>query len=144
MKHTNENENGSIKCRICGNRFGNKYDFMNHRKKEHLFSVAFCTNNMNGNCPFSADMCWWKHNENINQNIECYLCGKTFDCKSTLMLHRKREHLTTIRTCKLFEELKCRFDEKECWFKHEGAKKESNKSSFQEAPKKKEPPIVNQ
>ena len=144
-KHsTRSPQDNNIKCRHCGSEFQNKWDLMNHRKKEHLNSVAACRNNSNGNCTYSADLCWWKHNENIKQNIECFVCGEMFDCRSSMMMHRKISHASIITACKLFEEQKCRFEDKSCWFTHKNNKNEENESVFRHVLKKTEPPIKSQ
>ena len=144
LKHKtgSSSDNDEIKCRNCGKSFRNKSELMYHRKREHLSSVASCRNHANGNCTYSSDLCWWKHSDDNEQSIKCYVCGETFDCKSNMMKHRKIAHSSIIVPCNKFNEKKCRFNDNSCWFKHQDDEKDLNKSSvFQNAPKKKEPPI---
>ena len=146
IKHTlNANIDGFIKCRNCGMQFKTKRDLMNHRKKEHSSSVAPCRNYINKTCSFSAELCWWNHAENKNDNIECFVCGITFEHKSSLMKHRKLKHASIVKSCVQYKEMKCRYDDISCWFKHKEEEQDVDTSSvFQNASKKKEPPIQNQ
>ena len=43
---------------------------MNHRKLMHIQTVALCKNKLEGNCNFTADMCWWNHEETQNNHVE--------------------------------------------------------------------------
>ena len=140
-----------IKCRICGESCKTKWHLMNHRKKEHISSVALCRNNLSGKCNFTADLCWWNHAEQTDDNIGCFVCGENFDSRSSMMVHRKLQHERFVKMCNQFEEKICRFDAKSCWFKHGEDETEVNESNeknidsdFQLVSKKKEPPIKNQ
>ena len=153
LKHTinMSKQEDAIKCRICGETFKTKWHLMNHRKKDHMFSVALCRNNLSGKCNFTADLCWWNHAERTDDHIGCFVCGENFDNRSSLMVHRKLQHARIVKMCNKFEEMKCSFDAKSCWFKHgeeENVANESNEknidSVFQNVPKKKEPPIKTQ
>ena len=58
----------------------NKRRFMNHRKREHGWTVALCRKNIAGECPFSEDACWWNHDQrekNSSEIINCFICGLT-------------------------------------------------------------------
>ena len=92
-----------------------------HRKSNHPFTVAFCSKFAEGTCHFTADSCWWNHTEkeNINKNVQCFICSKTFDSKSEMMCHRKKNHSNIVRQCNLFLERRCRFQNDYCWFKHD-------------------------
>ena len=78
-----------------------------------------------------------------------------------MMSHRKKEHKMIIKNCNEFLRNNCRFQNEMCWYKHEvvnkesdmenNAEKETNDKSkngdngdsvFQQASKKKEPPLV--
>ena len=145
VKHTVEQ---GIKCRNCGRNFKTKPDLMVHRKMDHLHTVAPCRKNRD--CVFSADDCWWKHStvkENIIK-IECYFCENTFETKTKVMMHRKLEHLKTVKLCTNFMDKKCNFTEETCWFKHRENEeyfksnlKESNQSVFRDGPNKQKPPL---
>ena len=146
IKHTPQsNIDEMIKCRNCGIQFKRKKDLMNHRKREHFNSVAPCRNYRNKNCPFSAELCWWNHAENQEQKIECFICGESFENKSSMMSHRKSEHSSMVKLCNQSKEMNCRFEAKSCWFKHEEDENDTNTSSvFQSVSRKKEPPIHSQ
>ena len=93
-------------------------------------------------------MCWWNHEikERRNEVTDCFVCNKTFSTKSTLMLHRKTYHSDIVRNCTDFSEVKCKFKEDSCWYKH--VKKNSNidefDSGFQNVKENLEPPLRNQ
>ena len=144
FKHSNgttENNQG-FKCRTCGSNFPIWAELMDHRKTKHLSSVAYCGKNANGICNYTSELCWWKHIENSDQSIECYVCGKMFDCKSNMMTHRKKVHAETIKPCYQYFEKKCRFDGESCWFIHVNVQKSNDGPSvFRNAPQKKEPPL---
>ena len=64
LKHTTYDKDKrfhDIKCKNCGEQFGNKRNLMNHRKSNHSNTVAPCRNNLVGKCTFTDEMCWWKH-----------------------------------------------------------------------------------
>ena len=111
---------------------------MVHRKNNHLATVAYCRNLAEGNCSFTADSCWWNHaeRENIKENVQCFICGKTFDCKSEMMGHRKKKHSSIVQQCTQFLKGSCRFQNKFCWYKHnietENEKSESPEDVFHE------------
>ena len=60
LKHAKES---LIECRYCGEHFNEKWSFMNHRKSKHLNTVAPCQKYREGNCSFSKEMCWWRHED---------------------------------------------------------------------------------
>ena len=47
---------------------------MEHKKNEHQKSISECRNDKNGWCQFSAEKCWYKHEElsfdNQDQNSQ--------------------------------------------------------------------------
>ena len=47
-----------------------------------------------------------------------YLCQKQFETKRTLMIHRKKEHITAVKNCNKFPENNCRYSNEDCWFIH--------------------------
>ena len=153
LKHTNGNQ---VKCRICGESFDTKWEFMNHRKAKHITRVAQCKNYIAEKCNFSALKCWWKHEErqeNCEERFDCFLCNETFKSKMELMTHRKKKHLNMIRQCQQFYQNSCRYTEESCWFKHETEERDTDKqgggneklinsdSVFREVPANKKPPI---
>lgn len=110
-----------IKCRICGNDFKDKRHLMLHRKKEHASLVAPCRKFSENSCPYLEESCFWTHSEKRvldENNIACIICGKSFKSKTELMIHRKKEHINTVRECDKFKEGRCGFTENFCWFKH--------------------------
>ena len=111
----------SIVCRNCGEQFSSKWNLMTHRKSKHTSNIAYCRNYMAGRCDFNAEMCWWNHSEvesNIDEIINCFICNRTFESKTEMMKHRKREHIEVIRPCRLYQNKSCRFVNDACWFKH--------------------------
>ena len=111
-----------IVCKNCGESFLEKWSLMRHRKDEHPHTVAHCRNEMDGKCSFTAKMCWWNHEVNKDiqpENIKCFVCNETFESKSTMMKHRKRNHPGLVRKCSLFTQNNCKFENDACWFIHE-------------------------
>ena len=52
---------------------------MNHRKIMYIKTVALCRN-----CNFTAEICWWNHEETQNNHvvkIACYICNESFSSK---------------------------------------------------------------
>ena len=121
LKHT---PIGRMKCRNCGKEFNSKPNLMIHRKSEHSNTVAQCRKNQTGECNYSAEMCWWSHNENVVLNIKCYFCESRFDSRTAVMLHRKKEHAKTVKPCSKFQDSNCSFTDEVCWFQH--YRKDSN------------------
>ena len=138
---------------------------MNHRKLMHIQTVALCKNKLEGNCNFTAEKCWWNHEESQNKKvleIACYICDETFSSKTKMMIHRKSYHPRVVRKCTNFSENNCKFLGSSCWFIHEEVEEmeieeeceerkedmcEEMKESvpvFQNASGKKKPPIVKQ
>ena len=119
LKHRKVEADGMIHCNSCGEGFRTKWDLMNHRKSLHSETVANCRNFMNGNCPYSDEMCWWNHNKKQNESIKCYICSNTFENKTLLMSHRKINHGQLVKHCSQFQQNNCRFRSQACWFKHD-------------------------
>lgn len=157
LKHTREEfvRGSTIKCYICGEQFNTKANLMYHRKSKHTRTVAFCRNKLDENCPYADNMCWWKHDGEMNEIIECYNCDKTFETRTDMMNHRKTDHKSIIKYCSRFKDGNCRFKSEACWFQHEERndhsrtesnqtqEKETNKDSeqvFQKASKNLKPP----
>ena len=88
-----------IQCRICGEEFIEKWNLMKHRKESHITAVGPCRKLVDGNCNFTSESCWWNHAENISENVQCFICNKTFDNKTDMMGHRKKNHSSIIQKC---------------------------------------------
>ena len=156
--HANKNP---IRCRICGETLQSKADLMNHRKTEHIETVAICKNIIkDGYCTFSNQGCWWNHQKQpeneirIEGSLKCYTCNETFNARATLMVHKKEKHRHLVRGCNLFIDDKCPYNDSKCWFIHEETfvqgdnkeeeekeEQETNKSVFQNVQENLEPPI---
>ena len=54
-----------------------------------------------------------------NNCIRCRICGETFETKSNLMIHRKKEHVKTVAKCQNYPKGECRFSSKTCWWIHD-------------------------
>ena len=112
-----------IRCRICGETCTSKGRLMQHRKKEHIETVAFCRKNLIGTCVFSSSGCYWNHGAQPDitkdgQLFKCYICSKAFSDKRYMMTHKKKEHIESVRYCNLFLDGKCPFKDESCWFRH--------------------------
>ena len=157
LKHVRRvvlNEN-LIECKYCGKQFNSKSEFMHHRKNDHSGTVAYCRNNVVGKCPFADDACWWRHDNEVtaSDNISCFICDKTFNTKSEMMKHRKRDHKQIVKVCEKFKEQLCRYKSDSCWYSHEEEvdKNESGKeervnnsqSVFQKSSQDLKPPFQN-
>ena len=152
IKHT-------INCKICEKEFKDKRNLLQHRKKEHYNSVAPCRKYAEKSCPYSDETCYWKHTEkDVSENIQCFICGKTYKGKNELMKHRKIEHINFVKVCDKFQEGRCGFQESFCWFKHDkkeqisikedeemdvesGSETEVAESGFHKTPRKMKPPL---
>ena len=120
--------------------------------------VAYCKNNLNGTCLFSYSKCYWNHEAQPDatkngQIFKCYICSKTFSEKKQMMIHKKKEHVESIRFCNLFLDEKCPFKDEACWFRHMDVSKtppnevkndnvETQNSVFQKVQEDLDPPIV--
>ena len=126
LKHTLQGmrEDEEIKCRNCGEKFFGKSNLMIHRKQTHINTVADCKNNQEGKCLFTSDKCWWNHNKNSDSiskrdsKMNCYVCSKTFETKSEMMIHRKIKHADLVKVCHNFKKNNCKLQNKFCWFLH--------------------------
>ena len=111
LKHTMRGSDcrEPIKCKICGDEFTEKLNIMMHRKTNHIGSVATCRNFENEICSYTSDACWWNHEEkrNCSANIQCYICGKSFEKKSDLMSHMKKNHIDLVQQCNKFMNAEC-------------------------------------
>ena len=132
VKEHNSNSQPTLKaiiCRICGEQFMEKRNFMLHRKAKHIESVAVCKNSVEGKCVFSSEICFWKHKpDNMNVNsIECFICTETFQSKDSMMKHRKIEHHHIVKLCYKQMNNECTFGDEKCWYKHNNKPIEINK-----------------
>ena len=155
LKHTMKGANfqETIKCRSCGEEFGHKHNLMLHRKNSHAATVAPCRKFSEGSCTFTADACWWNHDdrENRSTEIQCFICSNTFNSKPELMRHRKLNHSNIVPECTQFLKGVCIFQSEFCWYTHKHSevldkdlneRKENESSSvFQEVLKNPKPPL---
>ena len=137
LKHVRQEirKDDSIRCKYCGKHFVEFEEFMYHRKTQHPGVVAQCTKYATGNCVFSADACWWSHTKikETNRNkINCFICSKTFENLTELMMHRKAFHSMVVKPCELFQRNKCRYRSDSCWFVHEVKIQEENEQEMQD------------
>ena len=86
------------RCRICGQTFKTKPELMNHRKMEHIKTVALCKNIIQqGECSFSNKKCWWNHEthsdseKKTEDSFKCYTCNENFNTKGRMMIHKKEK-----------------------------------------------------
>ena len=92
---------------------------MDHRKSKHLNTVAFCRNKLEGKCNYTDAKCWWNHMEKQGNNSDCFICSKTFENKSKMIIHRKNAHKNVVKSCSQFNLGKCMFRDETCWFSHD-------------------------
>ena len=124
IKHTVKGNYGGIKCHNCHEEFSEKWSLMQHRKTNHSTTVRTCRNFETGNCVYTAESCWWAHAHGIrnnfnNSNVQCFICTKTFESKSDMMIHRKSTHSAIIKQCTTYVQGTCQFQENYCWYNHE-------------------------
>ena len=110
-----EDEEGQIRCKFCGQKFANVANLMMHKKIKHREKIATCQNFIEGGCPFEDKRCWFLHIEN-NETFKCNICKKTFPTKSQFMQHRKNQHNTMVQ---IFKNNDVCFYGQSCWFRHE-------------------------
>ena len=114
-------------CNVCGRNCKTRWELMSHRKKEHPTTIKICRYFIRGECSFGDKLCWFSHNKNNKDNIpqtlnefKCSFCGEVFKRKLDFMKHRKSNHPETISECINEKNGFCRFQDDECWFRHEG------------------------
>ena len=52
-----------FKCTFCEQCFGDKSEFMKHRKFKHNQIIAKCRDFIQGSCRFNQEECWYSHSE---------------------------------------------------------------------------------
>ena len=129
-------------CYQCDTHCETHGDLMAHRKEKHFSATGVCSFFMEGKCAFNKDVCWFKHEKlettedsSVPQKLKeynCGFCGKIFENKKDFMIHRKTEHVNSVSEC-FKNKNKCRFGEKNCWFRHE---KESSYSKIENSESK--------
>ena len=151
----------SMRCRICGEVFESKPFLMQHRKNKHVDTVNHCKNNAKGDCPYSSEKCWWRHeipteNNKLGQSFKCYNCSGYFNNIGEMMMHKKQKHPSIVRYCNLYLDDKCRFNDQSCWYRHLRAHEDSSEGEksdaagekneqevFREVQEDLDPPIAN-
>ena len=122
LKHrlVNQRIEEVIHCKYCGEQFAAKWNLMNHRKQKHPSLVPFCEKYKESDCKYSSEMCWWRHviTSDNDSRFKCFTCSKNFKTKGELMVHKKREHVSSVKTCENFKQNTCRFRSEFCWFLH--------------------------
>ena len=120
---------GSFVCRTCKETFETKWQLMNHRRDKHPTN-KMCFYDAENKCSFTANQCWYKHRDsrsNTNSDIrssnqqtneiKCFTCQNRFANVPSLMEHRKKNHIETVKPCSKYVENKCDRGEK-CWYRH--------------------------
>ena len=93
---------------------------MVHRKSEHEEKVGLCIEYATGNCTYTNQECWWKHNKNVMKDeYSCCHCDETFTSKQNFMKHRKNEHKDNVKMCSHAMNGRCHFSSSDCWYIHE-------------------------
>ena len=115
--HTERNQK---KCDICGLFVQNVKEHTERVHAAHTFnSELYCTE-----CKFQAKTNAELRAHQVNKHpskdkIRCRICGEVFETKSTLMGHRKKEHMHTVAYCKNKTTGSCPFLSKLCWWRHD-------------------------
>jgi hypothetical protein len=110
-------------CYTCKESFQGYTPLMEHRKECHTYNKV--CRKFPG-CPFE-NKCWYIHPEEMRIDegqptphdiqLKCHKCGETFENKTTLMNHKKKDHPSNI-LCKYYMNSKCRRTSEQCWFNH--------------------------
>ena len=108
-----EDEDGTIFCKFCDEKFANIPNIMIHKKRKHKEKINYCQNYNGNGCPFEDRKCWFLHDRN-SETFKCNICEQTFSEKSEFMKHRKNKHPEMVKVC---NNNQCIY-EKECWFRH--------------------------
>ena len=126
-----------LPCQHCDNRFASMKDLMIHKKIEHVDNVSKCWHFMNGFCPFGDERCWFGHENETKEidgqehkEIKCNICGEMLNSKTNFMKHRKIEHESSLKSCKLYEKGNCTYNEN-CWFSHKTTKSGNMTKKFE-------------
>ena len=118
-KQTNED---NIKCNFCEQTCDHKSNLMFHKKQIHGMKEP-CKYFARGACLFSAEICWYSHDNNDKtqspniEEITCKFCGEQFSLKNEFMKHRKSNHNEKVPLCRENEKGTCKFDTN-CWYIH--------------------------
>ena len=125
-----------LTCRSCGEGFNEKRLLINHRRDHHPLDRKPCRYDLEDNCSFAAEECWYRHDSNrpqtesrttriINKEggagrnsttYNCHSCNEEFRTKNSVMMHRKRIHPEMCKPCEKGGE--CSRNE-ECWYTHD-------------------------
>ena len=121
-----------IDCVKCDEKFENKNDLRNHIEEKHKESRRNIRQFNCLDCAFQGEnsLELKRHVERTQHSPcdyveECYNCGKQFNSYFHLMNHRREEHKSN-KTCRYFLQNSCRFEAKECWYKHENKQSEKD------------------
>ena len=60
-----ENKQQEVKCYVCDKIFQGKSSMMKHRKSEHTSLVRKCDKDLQNNCPFQSNTCWFLHENDM-------------------------------------------------------------------------------
>lgn len=68
--------------------------------------------------------------EDCDQHLACLYCGRNFQTKADLMLHRKQEHEEKVKPCRHFSGGGCVLGDDACWFSHKISSPDKPLTSF--------------
>ena len=127
---------GVLKCYTCNLEFRSYHDLMEHRKEEHP-SHKTCRYFIKGECLFSAEECWYLHedrsatnNSGPHKDEKCYGCKTTFPTKFDLMERKKTSHMCKT-PCLKFQNGNCDRSAETCSFTHVFSTTQSSSTSPQ-------------
>ena len=127
-----------FKCVYCSEQFKLKDELNKHRLSKHK-TFKPCEKFSQGHCQF-GERCFYNHIKLSHGEFICYVCGKTFESKRDLMLHRRNTHQTEV--CREFLSNKCKFTSASCWWSHQINDKKAEQATqvFQESSENLAPP----
>ena len=131
-------ENNSLKCQFCDERFNAKKDLMLHKKLKHNENVSVCWKFPSEKCGYNDDTCWFIHTLTQTKEFKCNLCNKTFLNQSESLTHKKQNHKQLVPSCNNFKQGACKFTDSECWFNHSNISEVNNHSEVMEIKETKE------
>ena len=135
----------NFNCRNCSESFESMWQIKNHRRDTHREFLPPCRYDLEDNCIFPADQCWFRHGsaqrrnptqetENtqiISRAFRCNNCNEAFRTLAEVMRHRKISHPEACKSCVKFVSGNCT-REIECWFIHRVLTNSNTEQDFQQ------------
>ena len=114
-----QNPQSNLICRKCKNKFNDLDTLKKHLVADHKTyrpCKKFSSNPSENKCTWN-NKCGYSHEVLEPGTWLCWDCGKTFQIKNGLMIHRKQSH--DVPTCtKHNTDMGCDKPDEECWYPH--------------------------